>query len=70
MDTPLKLEREKRKLSVTDLCKKLRVHPQNYYRIERAEQTPKRELARRIHKFFRGEVSLGEIYDPEYSQKL
>lgn len=70
MDTPLKTAREKRKLSVTDLCARLDTHPQNYYRIERGEQVPKRELARKIHKFFRGSVSLSEIYDPEYAAKL
>ncbi len=70
MDTPLKTAREKRKLSVTALCKKLGTHPQNYYRIERGEQVPKRELARDIHKFFGGRVSLSEIYDPEYAATL
>ena len=70
MDTPLKIAREKRKLSVTDLCKDLGTHPMNYYRIERGEQSPKHELARRIHKFFEGEVSLSEIYDPEYAATL
>lgn len=69
-DTPLKAARERRNLSVTDLCKKLRVHAQNYYRIERGEQMPKRLLGRRIHKFFKGDVSLGDIYDPEYAAKL
>ena len=70
MDTPLKTAREKRKLSVTDLCQKLGTHPQNYYRIERGEQVPKRELARAIYEFFGGSVSLSEIYDPEYSASL
>ena len=70
MDTPLKTAREKRKLSVTDLCKKLDTHTQNYYRIERGDQVPKRELAREIHKFFKGRVSLAEIYDPEYAATL
>lgn len=67
MDTPLKIAREERNLSVTDLCAKLGTHPQNYYRIERGEQIPKRELARAIHKFFGGSVSLSEIYDPDYA---
>jgi len=70
MDTPLKTAREKRKLSVTELCKRIGTHPQNFYRIERSEQVPSRELARRIHKFFKGEVSLGDIYDPEYAETL
>ncbi len=70
MDTPLKTAREKRKLSVTDLSKKLGTHPQNYYRIERGEQMPKRDLARDIHRFFKGAVSLSEIYDPEYAATL
>ena len=70
MDTPLKIAREKRKLSVTDLCKKLGTHPQNYYRIERGEQSPKRELARLIFEYFDGKVSLAEIYDPEYAATM
>ncbi len=70
MDTPLKVAREGRKLSVTDLCTELGTHPQNYYRIERGEQTPKRDLARAIYKFFGGSVSLAEIYDPEYAAQI
>jgi len=70
IDTPLKIAREERKLSVTDLCVKLGTHPQNYYRIERGEQMPKRELARAIHEFFGGSVSLAEIYDPDYAAIL
>jgi len=70
VNTPLKIAREKRKLSVTDLCAELGTHPQNYYRIERGEQVPKRDLARDIHRFFGGKVSLSEIYDPEYSATL
>lgn len=70
MDTPLKTAREKRKLSVTDLCAELGTHPQNYYRIERGEQTPKRDLARTIYEFFGGSVSLAEIYDPEYAAQI
>ena len=70
MDTPLKVAREKRKLSVTQLCIELGTHPQNYYRIERGEQIPKRELARAIYEFFGGSVSLSEIYDPEYAAQI
>lgn len=70
MDTPLKLAREKRKVSVTHLCEELGTHPQNYYRIERGEQSPKRELARVIFEYFDGSVSLAEIYDPEYAATL
>lgn len=68
MDTPLKLAREKRKLSVTDLSAELGVHPQNFYRIERGEQVPKRELARAIYEFFDGELSYMEIVDPSYAE--
>lgn len=70
MDTPLKVAREGRKLSVTDLCEKITCHPQNYYRIERGEQIPKRDLAREIYEFFGGSVSLAEIYDPEYAAQI
>lgn len=70
MDTPLKTAREKRKLSVTDLCKRLGTHPQNFYRIERSEQAPKKELARAIYEFFGGEVSYMDIYDPEFAKTL
>lgn len=70
MDTPLKVAREDLKLSVTDLCAELGTHPQNYYRIERGEQIPKRDLARAIHEFFDGTVSLSEIYDPEYAAQI
>jgi len=68
--TSLKAARESRNLSVLELAPKLGTHPQNYYRIERGEQLPKRELARKIHEFFEGEVTLGGIYDPEYESRL
>lgn len=66
MTTPLKIAREKRDVSVPEICKAIGTHPQNYYRIERGDQPPKRELARRIHEYFEGDVSMGEIYDPEF----
>lgn len=68
--TTLKTAREKRNLSVLELAPKLGTHPQNYYRIERGEQLPKRELARKIHTFFDGDVTLGAIYDPEYEATI
>jgi len=68
--TPLKLAREGAGLSVVELSKKLGVHEKNYYRIERGEQVPKRELARRIHKFFKGDLTYAQIVDPEYAAKL
>jgi len=67
MTTKLKAVRKARKLSVRQVARDVDTHPQNYNRIERGEQVPKRDLARRIFEYYQGEVTLGEVYDPEYA---
>jgi transcriptional regulator with XRE-family HTH domain len=41
----------------------------NLSRIERGEQIPQRELARRLFEHFEGIVPLGIIYDPEHRER-
>jgi len=41
----------------------------NLSRIERGEQVPQRELARRLFSHFGGSVDLGAIYDPEHRER-
>ena len=57
-------------ISVSDFAREIGTHPQNYYRIERGEQVPKRELARAIFEYFEGDLTFVEIYDPEYAAQL
>lgn len=40
----------------------------NLSRIERGEQIPQRDLARRLFDHFEGSVPLGIIYDPEHRE--
>ena len=41
----------------------------NLYRVEKGQQTPKRELARALYRYYEGKVPLSAIYDQEfYSQ--
>jgi transcriptional regulator with XRE-family HTH domain len=41
----------------------------NLSRIERGEQVPQRELARKLFDHFGGAVDLGAIYDPEHRER-
>lgn len=41
----------------------------NLSRIERGEQLPQRDLARRLFEHFEGAVPLGVIYDPEHREQ-
>ena len=68
--TPLKRAREAAGISVIEFSQAIGTHPKNYYRIERGEQVPKRELARAIYEYFDGELSFVEIYDPEYATEV
>lgn len=40
--------------------------PANLSRIEKGQQVPKRELARRLFEYYDRKIPLGAIYDPEF----
>jgi len=49
--------------------KDFKIDPATVYRIEKGDQTPKRETARRLYKFYRDQnvrIPLGAIYDPTF----
>jgi len=65
--TKLKSLRKQHKRKVAQIATAVGCHPQNYLRVERGDQVPKRELARAIYEYWRGDVTLGEVYDPIYA---
>lgn len=64
----LRTVREKRKLTLDDVARKVGCNAGNLSRIERGEQMPSRNLARELYDFFGGEVPLSAIYDPEHRE--
>lgn len=62
----LRLERKRRGLSVRAVADAVGYAPSNLSRLELGQQTPPRPVARALHGFFRGEVPLGDIYDPTF----
>ncbi len=58
--------RKSRKLSLAQVAEVVGTDQANLSRIEKGEQNPKRELARKLHQFYGGAVPLGAIYDPQY----
>lgn len=58
--------RKSRKLSLAQVADVVGTDQANLSRIEKGQQVPKAELARKIHKFYEGAVPLGAIYDPVY----
>lgn len=40
------------------------------YRIEDGDSQPRRETARALFALYKGDVSLAEIYDPEFSNQV
>lgn len=67
MTTTLEKIRARRGVTVDAICEAVGTHRTNYYRIERGEQLPRREVARAIYDFFDGEVALEDIYDPRFA---
>jgi transcriptional regulator with XRE-family HTH domain len=65
-DTLLTQIRKSRGLSLDDVAGKVGTTAGTLSRVERGEQTPKKELARALHEFFGGAVPLGAVYDAAY----
>lgn len=53
-------------LSLAQVAKKVGTDQANLSRIEKGQQVPKRELARKLFEFFDRKVPLGAIYDAEH----
>jgi len=65
-DTLLTQTRKSRKLSLEHVAKRVGTDQGNLARIEKGQQTPKKDLARRLFAFYEGAVPLAAIYDPEF----
>lgn len=52
---------------IAEICK---IDVAGLARIERGEVQPKRETARDLHRFYRGVVPLGVIYDPAHKESI
>jgi transcriptional regulator with XRE-family HTH domain len=58
--------RKSRGLSLEAVARIVGTDPTNLSRVEKGDQSPKRELARSIFEFYDGRVPLAAIYDPQY----
>ena len=64
----LQQAREIMNLSLQNLADEVESTIASLSRIERAQQLPNRNIARRLHSFYGGVIDLGEIYDPTFEQ--
>lgn len=70
VDSKLTVLRKSRGLSLTDVAEVVGTDRTNLSRIERGQQLPNRTIARALYRLYDGAISLGEIYDPEFSEQL
>ncbi len=70
MKFPLRLVREKRKMTIAHVCAATGMNPSSLSRIERGHQTPSKKLTEKLVKFFDNEVTEMQIFYPErYTEK-
>lgn len=62
----LREARQKREQTLEDVAAAIGINVASLSRIERGEQLPTRDLARRLFEHFDGDVDLGTIYDPTH----
>lgn len=55
--------------TVADVARATGINRSTIYRIEAGEVAPTRGNARTLFDYYRGRVSLAEIYDPEYAAR-
>lgn len=61
--------RKSRGMSLEQVAAQVGTDQANLSRVEKGKQVPKRDLARRIFRFYGGSVPLAAIYDPEYHRQ-
>lgn len=64
----LRAARKARKLTLKTVAKAVGTDPGNLSRVERGEQAPNRELARKLHSYYDGAVPLASIYDATFEE--
>lgn len=57
-------------LTAEELATKAGIHRTTLHRIESGIMLPKRDIARRLFDVYNGRVTLGSIYDPEFSGQI
>lgn len=67
--TRLRAERMRRGLSVREVAKAVGYDSSNLSRLELGQQTPPRNVARALYRYYGGRVTLGAIYDPTFTLK-
>lgn len=65
-DTPMRIARTARNLTLTQIAKELGMDPGNLSRIERGMQIPSMELAERIAAYFDNTITAIQICHPTY----
>ena len=65
MKTPLRLAREQRDMTIVQVSTATGLDPGNLSRIERGCQTPSKDVAEKLAKFFNNEVTEIQILYPE-----
>ncbi|MGZ3184384.1 MAG: helix-turn-helix transcriptional regulator [Telluria sp.] len=65
MNSPLRAARERRSLSLKTVADAVNTDPGNLSRVERGEQTPSKELAEALCKYFDNSITEIEIFYPE-----
>lgn len=65
MNTPLRLARGKRQLTIQQVASAVGIDSGNLSRIERGQQTPSKKLTEKLVAFFGGELTEVQILFPE-----
>lgn len=66
----LRKAREASGKTAEEICEAVGCTRPTLYRVEAGEVTPKRELARRFFRLYKGQVPLAHIYDPEFAGEV
>jgi putative transcriptional regulator len=69
-DSRLRAERKRRRLSVKHVALSVGYDPSNLSRLELGQQTPPKDVARKLHEFYGGRVPLADIYDPLFRAEV
>ncbi len=72
MKNPSLLRRARRQSGKTvgQICDVVGCSPMTLFRVEDGAVTPKRPLARALFRYYRGDVPLVHIYDPEFAGEV
>lgn len=69
-DTPIRKMRKIRELSIRQVAEAVGTDPSNLSRIETSHHAPPQELARKLYRFYEGELDIVDIYDPTFMDEV